>query len=259
MSNVDPSKTNVSLVAFYGDKPPQLTNLIQELQACLLNCESIRDKFIPYQLEQVHGTIIGCEGKKHKSGVISQWFEKHRGKTRYIDLEGLVAHIQYQIHLPLTIRFGGYDRDLEYNFLSRNQHLYIRSFQLQPAENIVIPVLIGWSWKDDEVSLAIDDLRRKFQDFSLLHKYHAKRDATDNDFYLRLGTIDTQLSTVETEKIATKVRNLLAKRSPLHVPINKENIAFARYRDLSLTPNETEVVPIAEITVDRLEQMYSTD
>ena len=259
MSNVDLSKTNVSLVAFYGDKPPQLKSLIQKLHACLLDCELIQDKFIPYQLEQVHGTIIGCEGEKNKSGVISQWFKEHRQKTRYIDLKGLVAHLQYQIHLPLTIRFGGYDRDCEYNFLSRNEHLYIRSFQLQPAENIVIPVLIGWSWKDDEVSLAIDDLRRKFQDFSLLHKYHATPDVIDNDIYLRLGTIDTQLSTVETEEIATKVRNLLAKRSPLYVPINKENIAFARYQDLSLTPDKTEVVPIAEITVDRLEQMYSTD
>ena len=256
MSNVNPSKTNVSLVAFYGDKPPQLTNLIKELQTCLLSCESIEDKFIPYQLEQVHGTIIGCEGRKAKSGIISQWFEKHRQKTRYIDLEGLVAHLQYQIHLPLTIRFGGYDRDREYNFHSRDRHLYFRSFQLQPAGNTIIPVLMGWSWNNNEVSLAIDELRRKFQDFSLLHKYHATPDATDNDFYLRLGTIDTQLPAVETEEIATKVRNILAERSPLYVPINRENIAFARYQDLFLTPAKTEIVPITEITVERLQQMY---
>ena len=46
MSNVDLSKTNVSLVAFYGDKPPQLKSLIQKLHACLLDCELIQDKFI---------------------------------------------------------------------------------------------------------------------------------------------------------------------------------------------------------------------
>ena len=250
-------ETNVSLVAFYGDKPP-LKNLIQELQACLVDCKSIQNKFIPYQLEQVHGTIIGCEGRKTKSGIVNQWFDERRGEIRYIDLKGLVNYLQHQMQLPLTIRFGGYDRTQEYNFLSRNEHLYFRSFQLQAIEDRIIPILIGWSWNNNEVTLAIDNLRRSFQEFNLLHKYHTTPDAMDNDFYLRLGTINTQLSPIEIQAIATIVRDLLAKRSPLYISIKKDNIALARYQDLSLTPAKTEIVPISDITANRLKQMYFT-
>lgn len=256
MSDANASPTNVSLVAFYGDKPPQLRNLIQEVQAYLTDCKSIKNNFLPYQLEQVHGTIIGCEGRKTESAIVNQWFEDRRQETRHIDFEGLVDYLQQQIQLPITIRFGGYDRTEKYNFSSRHEHLYFRSFQLQAGENIVIPILIGWSWNNSKVTLAIDNLRRKFQDFNLLHKYHATDDAVDNDFYLRLGTVNTKLPIAEIEAIASKIRELLSKRSPLYVPINKENIAFVRYQDLALTPAKTKTISIADITSAQLKQMY---
>lgn len=246
---------NVSLVAFYGDKPPRLIALIQKLQTYLANCELILDCFIPYQIEQVHGTIIGCEGLKTESGIIDKWFYE-RGETKYIDISGLVNYLQYQIDLPLTIRFGGYDRTSNYNFLSRQQHLYFRSFQLQQTQTQTIPVLIGWSW-DKNVTLAIDNLRRNFQQFNLLHKYHQTPEAIDNDFYLRLGTIDRQLTSQEIDAIATGIRNLLATQPPYYIPITLDNLAFARYRDLKLTPATTKVIPVAEISADRLKLLYS--
>jgi hypothetical protein len=258
------SMKNVTLVAFYGEKPALLIDLIQQLQASLNNHELIQDKFIPYQLKQVHGTIIGCEGTKTELGVVNQWFGDRRQETRYIDFPGLVNYLQHQIDLPLTIRFGGYDRLTNYNFLSRHEHLYNRSWQLQSAENQIIPVLIGWSWStidceklsNNGVSLAIDDLRRSFQQFNLLHKYHQTAKAIDNDFYLRLGTIKGKLTPEAIQAIAIDIRNLLANQPPLYIPIKKENIAFAQYQDLSLTPAKTKVIPISEITFNELEQMY---
>ncbi len=65
---------NVSLLAFYGDKPTQLSKLVYKLQTYLANLEILQGKFIPDQLEQVHGTIIGCEGLKTELGVINKWF-----------------------------------------------------------------------------------------------------------------------------------------------------------------------------------------
>lgn len=250
------STPNVSLVAFYGDKPPQLITSIEKLQACLKNHQLIKNKFIPYQLTQVHGTIIGCEGLFTESGIISKWFDERRQEKRYIDFSGLIDYL-HKINFPLTIRFGGYDRNTNYNFLSRDTHLYYRSFQLQPAENATIPVLIGWSWSSDRVTLAIDDLRRSFQQFNLLHKYHVTPEAMDNDFYLRLGTINAVLTPSKMRVIATEIRNLLEKL-PLYIPINKENVAFARYQDLSLTPETTKIMPISEITTNNLQQMYDS-
>ena len=256
MLNSQFPKTNVSLIAFYDRKPPELKSLIGQLQANLASNESIADKFVPYQLEQVHGTIIGCEGRKEESGVVNQWFSDRRQEIKYIDLEGAVDYLQHQIDLPLTIRFGGYNRQGEYNFLSRDEQLYFRSFQLQTAGDKVIPILIGWSWKNDGITLAVDDLRRNFQQFNLLHKYHPTPEAIDNDFYLRLGTINARLTATEIKAIAAQMRNWLAERSPLDISIGKNNLAFARYQDLSLTPSKTQIVPISEITADRLRQMY---
>ncbi len=247
---------NVSLVSFYGDKPVQLINLIQKLQTSLTN-QLIKDKFVPYQLEQIHGTIIGCEGYKTEAGVINKWFYERREETKYIDIPGLVNYLKHQASLPLVIRFGGYDRNTDYNFLSRNQHLYDRSFQLQPADNQTMPVLIGWSWSDNSVSLAVDDLRRNLQQFNLLHKYHTTPKDIDNDFYLRLGTINAKLSAEEIEAIFTDIRNLLATQPALYIPITLNDFAFAQYQDLTLPTATTKIFPIAKITVKQLEQLYS--
>ncbi|MGF1590767.1 MAG: hypothetical protein ACFCU7_16290 [Pleurocapsa sp.] len=247
---------NVSFIAFYGDKSLQLTTFINKIQAYLVNHELIQDRFIPYQPEQIHGTIIGCEGFKIDSGVINQWFYEHRQETRYIDFPGLINHLQHQVNFPLSIRFGGYDRHTNYNFFSRNQHLYFRSFQLQPVDNQTIPILIGWSWENYSVSLAIDNLRRDLQQFNLLHKYHVTSDAMDNDFYLRLGTINGKLNSEEINAIATDIRNILESQLALYFPINLNDLAFAQYQDLSLTPAKTKVIPVGEITANQLEQLY---
>ena len=247
-------EANISLVAFYGDKPTELINLIARLQTHLANHSLLSNKFIPYQLEQVHGTIIGCEGYKTDSDIVSRWFKERRQEKKYINIPDLLDYLQ-QIDLPITIRFGGYQRQTNYNFLSRGQYLSDRSFQLQVIEGNTIPVLIGWSWQNNSVTLSIDNLRRSFQQFGLLHKYHIHPNSIDNDFYLRLGTINTQLSTEEINIIATSVRDLLA--ISVLIPIKTNNLAFAQYQDLQLTPATTKIIPVNSITANQLEQLYS--
>ena len=247
-------EVNVSLVAFYGDKPTELVNLINRLQTCLTNHSCLQDKFVPYQIEQVHGTVIGCEAWKTDSGIVDRWFKVRRNETQYIDLPGLSNYLT-QIELPLTIRFGGYNPQTNYNFLSRGQHLSDRSFQLQPADNNTIPVLIGWSWKNNSVTLAIDNLRRSFQQFGLLHKYHANLDSVDNDFYLRLGTLETTLSVAEINSIAADLCDLLSAFT-VSIPLSLNNLAFAKYQDLQRTPETTKVFPVASITASQLKQLY---
>ena len=253
MTKVD-TAPNVSLVAFYGDKPIQLINLIDKLQKKLGKYELLKDKFIPYQMEQVHATILGCEGLRNSQGIISQWLFERRGQEKYINFADLSNYLQ-QLDLSLTICFGGYDRDRDYNFLSRDLFLYERSFQLLPAGDLTIPVLIGWSWQNNSVTLAIDKLRRSFQQFNLLHKYHATTEAIDNDFYLRLGTINALLSVEEIEAIANEIRVLLAA-STVYIPLRSKDLAFVRYQDLQLTPSTTKIVSISDITASQLEQLY---
>ncbi|MEL6910425.1 MAG: hypothetical protein AAFO85_09500 [Cyanobacteria bacterium J06598_4] len=249
------NSTNVSLVAFYGDKPHEMQDLIAKLQTQLANHQLLQNKFVPYQMAQVHGTIIGCEGLRANESVISQWFKASRQEVRAINFSGVVNYLQQQIELPIMIRFGGYQRDRDYNFLSRNQHPGDRSFVLQSADKRTIPVLIGWSWQDGAITLAIDRHRYSFQQFNLLHKYHATPEAVDNDFYLRLGTISRQLTATETNIIAAEIRNLLAA-SPIDISIGLNNLAFVQYQDLQLTPATTKVIPVGSITPSQLEQLY---
>ena len=251
-----PDVPNVSLVAFYGDKPSPLTRLIQELQTYLSELKILQGKFTSYQLEQVHGTIIGCEGLKTASGIISKWFYECRQQTRYLNLPGLINYLQNQHSFPLTIRLGGYDGSCNYGFFSRNQHPFIRSFQLQPIGNeITIPVLIGWSWQNNNISLEMDNLRRNVQQFNLLHKYHQTKDAIDNDFYLRLGTINGKLTPEALNAIAWEIRNILQAKS-LDISLDRNNLAFAKYQDLSIAIAKTQIITLPEATADNIEQLY---
>lgn len=251
---------NVSLVSFYGYKPTPLIDLIQKLQTHLLNQELVQSNFVPYELGQIHGTIIGCEGRKTEAGIINKWFEELRQETRYMDFPGLVNYLQHQVKMPKTICFGGYNRTVDYDFLSRGQHLYFRSFQLQPAVEQTIPLLIGWSKKSEgvpSISLAINNLRRDLQQFGMLHKYHGSPENIDNDFYLRLGTISPKLTLEEEQAIATEIRHVLATQPALYLPISLKDLAFAQYQDLSLTPATTKVISAVTMTAGRLEQLYS--
>ena len=247
---------NVSLVAFYGRKSSPLINLIQKLQEFLAHHNLIQHQFIPYQLEQVHATIIGCEGIVTASGIISHWFHTKQGEDRYINFAGLINYLNHQIEFPLKIRFSNYQPHHEYNFRSREQHLYLRSFQLQNSAAQTIPILIGWTWRNQRVSLEIDNLRRNLQQFNLLHKYHDSPDAVDNDFYLRLGTITVSLTSAAIAAIVRDLRNLLATHPAVDITVNQQDLAFAQYQDLLLTPGTTKVVPITEMTADHLEQLY---
>jgi hypothetical protein len=275
-----PETPNVSLVAFYHHKPQELTELIQKIQIYL--SDIFHQQFTPYELEQVHSTVIGCEGLKAEAGIINRWYFQHQSQTKYMNFDNFLDYLNHNKYLPTIIRFGGYDRSKNYNFFSRSQHPYLRSFQLQPAaDNTWIPVLIGWSFQDNFITNKIDNLRRDAQQFNLLHKYHGTPEVIDNDFYLRLGTIQGESTTEKTDEIsakvrhcarpcgsrcadsfagafaiATHIRSLLEKQSPVNITLDRENLAFARYQDLSLPPATTKVIPLSAATPSKIKKLF---
>lgn len=252
-----PAFPNVSLVAFYGDKPFRLAASIAQLQAYLSESTILQNKFTSYQLGQVHGTIFGCEGLKTEGGIISKWFWEGREEIRYIDLSGFLNYLLDSDRLPMNIRLGGYEPSINYNYLSRDRHPYQRSFQLQPSgEQTWLAVLIGWPFWEECISLDLDGLRRDAQKFNLLHKYHVQSDRVDNDFYLRLGAVEGQLSPEAIATLETEIREMLRVKSFFDVTIKPENLSFVRYQDLSLPPETTEILPLMQATSDKLEALY---
>jgi hypothetical protein len=252
-----PNFPNVSLVAFYGDKPFHLAALIAQLQIYLSESTILKNKFTSYQLGQVHGTIIGCEGLKTERGIISKWFWEGRDEIRYIDLSGFLKYLLESDRLPINLRFGGYDPSIDYNYLSREQHPYQRSFQLQPSgEQTLLAVLIGWSFKEEWISLDLEALRYEAQKFNLLHKYHIISDQVDNDFYLRLGVIEGKLSPEAIITLETEIREMLRVKSVFDITLKHENLSFVCYRNLSLPLETTRTLPLMQATGNKLEALY---
>ncbi|BAU64585.1 hypothetical protein STA3757_19570 [Stanieria sp. NIES-3757] len=252
-----PQIPNVSLVAFYHNKPSQLTNLINTVINCLNKFLNNKSHFTNYQIEQIHGTIIGCEGLSTQLGIINKWFYEYRQEIRYLNLSAWLNYLQNQVRFPIVIRFGGYQSEVDYHFLSRNQHPSIRTFQVQSLEEEkFIPVLIGWSFVEPKITLEIDNIRRQAQQFNLLHKYHQIPDSIDNDFYFRLGTITGKLSIEEIALVEQEIREILQSQPPVYVSINQNDLAFVRYQDLALPLETTEILPLTEATEAKLQQLY---
>src|SRR5262245_61383548 len=84
---------NLTLVAYYGDKPEPLGALLGELQDCLQ--DYLGDAFRPYALAQVHATIIGLEGTPEGSRVINTNYLQLRAQHRSMDLRKALAIVQH--------------------------------------------------------------------------------------------------------------------------------------------------------------------
>ncbi|NJK39457.1 MAG: hypothetical protein HC835_02245 [Oscillatoriales cyanobacterium RM2_1_1] len=257
MSLISPELPNVSLVAFYGPKPLELSNLIRQLQQQLL--EQFPQQFQPYPLEQIHATLIGCEGFKIHLGIVSQWFHKHRHQVKFIDLAGFLDYLFHSPQFPFLVKIGGYWPGENYSFLSQGQGLFERSLQI--SNNMA--VLIGWPVQTGIVQ-TLDQFRREAQAYNLLHKYHSQPDRVDNDCYLRLGWFTQKpAQTPRLEPLDSgihpgvhRMREYLATSPPLYLTIDRTDLAFVGYQDFALSPETTQVMSLATATVEQLEALY---
>ena len=251
-----PNLPGVSLVAYYNNKPLELQQLITELQQLL---KEIATNFIPYDIKQVHATIIGCEGIKTKSGIINKWFYDLRNEIKYIDYVGLLNYFLNN-SFSLNICFGGYRSDVDYQFLSRDRHPAVRSFQLQTAkDNTLIPIIIGWSLREKIITSDIDKIRRDLQQFNCLHKYHKNFNDVDNDIYLRLGTIVGDFAPESIATMQQKIDRYLQHRKPTTIPLSKNNLAIVKYQNLSLPLSTTKIYSLLELynNYKLIQQLYS--
>ncbi|MGB3401769.1 MAG: hypothetical protein WBA77_03690 [Microcoleaceae cyanobacterium] len=244
-----PETPNVSLVSFYGKKPPDFEALLLLLQGYLSN-ELLR-QFTPLPLPQIHGTLLGCEGGKTPQGILSQWFLKKRNQQRQINLAGLIDAVDQFEKLSVQIRLAGYHATIDYGFKSREQHPYFRSFQFQNRK----AVLRGWPFYQSRFPEDIGNFRDSAQTVNVLHK-HQPQKGVDNDFYLRIGNVDSDIPESKLAAIETKIQEFLRIQSPLLLTLNQSSIAFVQYQDLSLPPQTTQSFPIQAITVETLAQLY---
>jgi hypothetical protein len=232
----------VALVAYYGEKPPQLLNLITTCQQQLK--QALGDAFLPYEVAQAHATILGMEQKSAAPGENDN-FAQHRHERRQMDFAGLLETVRTTASLPLTIQIGAF-ADRPYPFSSRGCTPYTRSFTQQGDK----AVLMGWpvtlAGKGRQTYPAhLDALRRSFQPFNFLHKYHRALEDVDNDFYFRIGRIDMgRVTAARLQTLAGDLRHYLSIRQPLLLPVGREQLFFVAYEDERLPTASTRCWPV---------------
>ena len=181
MGTPQPGKMDVTLVSYYGDKPPMIAKFISgainELSRLLGN------GFAPYSLQQVHGTIIGLEGRRVDNQIINTNYAKIRNELRSQNLKAVFQILNKKSPLPFDVTIGGYIDGGPYSFTSRDAIPYMRSFSVQGPN----AVAMGWPYNNGKYSKSMDKLRRAFNSANILHKYHDSPAAEDNDFFFRTG------------------------------------------------------------------------
>jgi hypothetical protein len=220
---------DLTLVAFYGPKPPAMVELVDALQTELRS--QLGDAFTAYDMEQVHGTLVGLEGRQTGTGIQNTNLINASGESSAMDLEGIFHFLLNTPLLPLHIRIGGFVHSRVYPFTSHNLHPYVRSFSLCDQ----IAVVIGWPAKAKTFPMVLDKLRRLCTNYNVLHRYHEKPSDIDNDFFFVLGHIERNLITEEqAESVQRHVREWLSSREPLDIEIGHEQFSVVAYSDRRL-------------------------
>jgi hypothetical protein len=94
VSNIESGKMDLTLVAYYGEKSSEFSDLIEAVQKKIR--ESLPpDTFCAYQPQQVHATIIGLEGRRVGGHVINTTYVERRHELRAINFSR-VFHILFR-------------------------------------------------------------------------------------------------------------------------------------------------------------------
>jgi hypothetical protein len=159
-----------TLVSHYGKKPAPLGLLLKTLQQVIQ--ESLHNDFIPRNISQIHFTIIGLEGLKIDSTIANLYTKREICFAKMFSYLDAIK--------PFTLRIGGFIEEGKYTLKSRNLTLFQRSFSINDDGNVVI---IGWPSVDIfSDGNTVNNIRRDFSQFNILHKYffiHGD-DAVDN-------------------------------------------------------------------------------
>ena len=220
----------LTFVSHYGPKPAPFADKIRLLQSVI--AEQLGGRFKPYTLDQVHGTIIGLEGARCEPGIRNENFRRFRGAERFIDFHGLLHFLRTRPDSGWDVRVGGYDLACDHGFTSAGQHPFLRSFSIRGE----IAVAIGWPHCSGAFVPSLDELRRAFQQFGVLHKWHQRETDVDNDFFFVLGRVPPDTKSAQRDAVQQIIREHLSA-APLQLSVTRATLSFVAYLDPQLPPD----------------------
>jgi hypothetical protein len=184
--------------------------------------------FVPYSLDQVHGTLILLAGCRDQSGVvINQHYLEYRDERRPMDFGRALRLLYDHLAEPLTIRIGGFGAFDRLPFTSQGQHLHERSFTARAGAL----VLMGWPVAALESAgrlRPLHDLRRALTEAGVLHRYHPGAVAVAVSAvreYLAEHPVELRVSLDDVRIIASDSPTLAAPRFCAGLPLAASQLA----------------------------------
>jgi len=243
-------KMQATLVSFYGKKQEELGAFILACQNQIL--QTVGVSFLPYQLEQVHGTIIGLEGYRIADKIKNTNFETYLSQSRLIDPGVFLEFARSKDRSPIDINIGGYLPEFR-EFTSRDQEPYQRSFCIQ--DDIV--VVMGWPAVAASGQKLLDKYRRSFNKVNVLHKWHRTSTEIDDDFYLVLGRLQ-QINDKKKDQLIKIMRQYLSEQETIEMKLDRKKLSVVGYIDPQLPLNTSNEFSLMDhdLTVDKFLDFY---
>ncbi|MBK8501744.1 MAG: hypothetical protein IPL46_05775 [Saprospiraceae bacterium] len=233
----------ISLVSQYESKPAVLVNLIVQLQHILL--DHFGEAFKPYQLEQVHGTIIGIETILMDGQHFSKWCMENEGKAKPINTELLRDFFREKMS-SFLMKIGGYQQEVDYGFRSRGTIPFERSFSIQSNRAVINGWPIMKIGESARYSDALVNLRNQFKSINLCHKWNIDG-YQDNDFFLVLGKIEQKTTDHERLRISCEhIRRYLAEHET-YFNISSDSLSLVEYEYPELPRDTTKILNIRKV------------
>jgi len=251
----------VTMVSLYGQKDKKLKRLIEDCWE-KINASKFRRIFKPYDMEQIHGTIIGMGKLIGFSELYNANIWHDLEDRRIMDFNDLVDIVKG--YLPMTVRFGGFNENYD-KFTSLGKIPYERSFQVQWKTSRF--TLIGWPHKngnftDKKILLELrNEIEKKC---NIRHKYARYN---DNDLYMVLGEIKWLHLLTNSKLQELKMKSALLEESIREylrknytdVKITDEQVFLAQLEKETLPLDSTNVYYIQDPRINNsfIQNLYS--
>lgn len=256
----------LALVMLYGPKSADFEDLIVQCQN--KSAQVLGKRFEPYDVQQVHATLISLE-RAPGTAFHNLSFLEHRDQLLEMDFEGLLGFLRNGQQFPYSVQIGGFQNQ-DYSFTSKGRNPYERSCSVAGDK----AMLFGWPVKvETETNLVnadlsqaklsypttLEDIRSAAQSYNILHRYHVRPKDVDNDFYFRLGMIDAARVDLNTyQSLTQSLRVFLSEMSPLFLKITLSDVYIVSYEENTLPLSTTRAWSISDrrVTPDLIAQLY---
>ena len=240
----------------------------------IVNCQAeiasvAGSAFHPYEIRQVHSTIVGIEQAK-ASTILNAYFYEYRDKQVQMDFSGLLNFLRNGGGFPFQIQIGGFQQR-DYPFASRGIRPYERSFAFQEGKAVVIgwpirglpitnltPTTINLIHESRIYPNTLDKIRQAAQTFGFLHRYYQRPEDMDNDFYFRIGLFDSASFPEHLQLAAEyKIRQFLSDLEPAIIEVTLSDIYLAFSNNETLPLDSTKALSVSDpkVTADLIEHI----